>query len=379
MNNENEENKEVYQGAILDTRTQEAKDKDYHFGEIVVSADPVNWIIKPRNEWRKFPIFDQDGGGSCVAQTMAKLLGIMYFLLNGIYVHFSATHIFQRRINKPQSGMGGDDVFRIGSEGVTLEELVPSQGMTDAQMDAVVIPQYKQDVGKIFKIAKNWVILPIKDIETIASVIQKTGKGVMTWTFWNYDEWGPVPKVLRELDLYGVSTSRHSTAQVDFTLIDKTNLPEHPEAWGKKALIMDESWNKSAGLDGQRVITEDFFKVRNFFAAYPVNFVFEDGQNIPDATKPIFTFTKQLSFIPWDMIKNRPVDIVKNQYQKEETIQLQNVLKYEGLFAKNIDSTGYFGAVTKKAVMDFQMKYGIEVVGEVGPKTRLKLNKLYGQ
>lgn len=370
---------EIYQGANLDTRSQEAKDKDYHFGEIVASADPVNWVVKPRNEWRKFPIFDQDGSGSCVAQTMAKLMGIMYSLINGVYVHFSATHIYQRRSNKPAGGMGGDDVFNIASEGVTLEELVPSQSMNDAQMDGISIPQYKQDVGKIFKISKNRVILPIKDIEVVASVIQRTGKGVMAWTFWNYDEWTPVPKVLRLLDLYASSTSRHSTAQVDFTLVDQTNLPEYPEAWGKKALIMDESWNKSVALDGQRVLTEDFFKVRNFYTAYPLTFVFEDGQNIPDTTKPRFTFTKQLAFISWDMVKDQPADMVKHNIQKDEVVKLQDILKYEGYFPINTESTGYFGAITKKGVKLWQTKHGIEAVGEVGPITRAELNKIYGQ
>ena len=49
--------------------------------------------------------------------------------------------------------------------------------------------------------------------------------------------------------------------------------------------------------------------------------------------------------------------------------------------------TGYFGALTQKAVQRFQAKYGIvnsgtpltTGYGRVGPKTRAKLNELYGQ
>ena len=371
--------KEIYQGACLDTRSQEEKDKDFHFAEIVASADVVDWKVKPRNNWRKFPIFDQDGSGSCVAQTMAKLLGIMYWLLNGVYVHFSATHIYQRRANKPQAGMGGDDVFKIAGEGTTLEELVPSQGMTDSQMDGVMIPDYKKKVGEVFKISKNWVNLPIKNIDAVASVIQRTGKGVMAWCFWNYDEYGPVPKVLRELDLYNANTSRHSTAQVDFSLIDQTNLPEFPEVWGKKALIMDESWSKTYGLNGQRVLTEDFFKVRNFYTAYPMNFIFEVGGDELDPNKPKFIFTKNLWFIAWDMEKNQVADPVRQKFQYEETIKLQDCLRYEGVYAKNIQSTGYFGAVTKKAVQDFQTKYNLKADGVVGPITRKVLNERYSK
>jgi len=75
-------------------------------------------------------------------------------------------------------GMAGVDAFNIARKGVTLEELVPSQDMTDPQMDGAEIPQYKQDVGSVFKIG-NYVSLPIKDIDTIASVIQTTNKGMM--------------------------------------------------------------------------------------------------------------------------------------------------------------------------------------------------------
>ena len=109
MNNE----EQFLSGAIIDIRPEEEKEKDYHFGEIVAAANPVNWVEKPQSAWRKFPIFNQDGSGSCVAQTLAKLLGILYWLKNQLYVHFSATHIYQRRSNKPYGGMAGVDAFNI--------------------------------------------------------------------------------------------------------------------------------------------------------------------------------------------------------------------------------------------------------------------------
>jgi hypothetical protein len=206
------------QGALLDTRSQELKDKDYQFKEIVASANPVNWIEK--TVYRKFPIFNQDSSGSCVAQTMAKMLGIMYWLKNNEYVHFSATHIYQRRANKPAGGMAGDDVFKIAQKGVTLEDLVASQNMSDYQMDSAVIPQYKQDVGSVFKIG-NYINLPVKDIETMASVIQTTGKGLMTWFGFQIDEWTDIPVIKNaSLEIDSQSTCRHSVTVVDFTLIE---------------------------------------------------------------------------------------------------------------------------------------------------------------
>lgn len=345
-------------GALIDTRTEAEKLKDYKIEEVVASIAPVDW--KEKTVLRKFPIFNQDGSGSCVAQTLAKLLGIMYWLKNGVYVHFSATHIYQRRANKPQGGMAGMNAFDIAREGVTLEELVPSQNMSDAQMDSVVIEQYKKDVGSVFKVP-NAVTLPIKDIDTVASVIQQTGKGVMVWFYFANDEWTAHPVVkYPNLDMYAPTTGRHSVSAVDFCLKN-----------GKKTLIIDDSWGSQYGLAGQREIDEDWFKARNFFAAYPVNFVFED-QTQPQPTptpKPRYTFTKVLSF----------------GQKNSDIAALQDILKYEGLFPTNSASTGYYGAITAKAVLAFQKKYAVADVAEldqlagrrVGEKTIAKLNSLY--
>ncbi len=371
------DNEQFLSGALIDTRPKEEKEKDYHFGEIVVAANPVNWVEKPQSEWRKFPIFNQDGSGSCVAQTLAKLLGILYWLKNQLYVHFSATHIYQRRANKPASGMAGVDAFSIAQKGVTLEELVPSQDMNDSQIDGIEIPQYKQDVGSVFKIG-NYVSLPIKDIDTIASVIQTTGKAVMVWFYFNRDEWTDVPTIKNpNLDLYAGDTSRHSVTAVEFTLYQ-----------GKKALIIEDSWGRNFGLNGQRVITEDFFKVRNWFAAYPINFAFDDQtqpQPQPVPVKPKYTFTKPLVFIPWDSAKNQPANLALHESQKADVVALQNILKYEGYFPANVSSTGYYGSITAKAVYAFQVAHKVASLSEldslggrrVGEKTIKALNEIY--
>jgi hypothetical protein len=344
-------------GAEIDTRTPEEKEGDYKLGEIVASVNPVNWQEKNQSQWRKFPIFNQNGSGSCVAQTMAKLLGIMYWIKNKIYVHFSATHVYQQRYNKPGFGMQAVDAFNIAKNGVTLEDLVPSQAMTDAQMDVVDIPQYKKDVGAIFKIT-NYISDPIKDIDTIASIIQTTGKGVMVWFYFKYDEWNdkPVAKYL-SLDLAAQDTCRHSVTAVDYALVN-----------GEKCLIIEDSWGPQYGLGGQRIITESFFKTRNWFAGHPMNFKF-DEQGV---SKPHYTFTKQLQ----QQVVYSPDPDVK---------ALQEILRYEGFFPANIEYTGNYGPITAKAVLLFQQKYNIGTPTEitslkgkiVGPKTLAKLNELY--
>ncbi len=331
-------------GALLDTRSEEEKEKDYKFEEIVTSVAAVNWVEKPPTAWRRFPIFNQDGSGSCVAQTMAKLAGILYWLKNDVYVHFSATHVYQRRINKPAGGMGGTNAFDIAKEGITLEVLVPSQNMNDEQMDAIKVEKYKEDVGKIFKIG-NYIVGPVAVLETVASIIQQTGKGVMVWFYFNHDEWTDVPKVLRPINLYDPSTSRHSVTAVDFTLYQ-----------GKKCLIIEDSWGPNYGQGGQRIITEEFFNQRNFFTAHTMNFNFEVPVVPP---VPVFKFT---------------LDMQQGD-QNEEVRQLQLFLQKLGHYPANSSATGYFGSVTKKAVISFQKSRGLVQDGKVGPKTRTELNK----
>lgn len=341
-------------GALPDPRKEEEKLKDYKFEEIVAAANPVTWIEKTDEQLRKFPIFNQDGSGSCVAQTMAKLLGILYFLKNQLYVHFSATHIYQRRQNKPGPGMWGVDAFNIAKQGVTLEELAPSQKMTDKQMDGAEIPQYKQEVGQIFKIG-NYLTVPVKNIDTIASIIQATGKAVMVWFFFKIDEWTDEPKILHpELTEGSPEAERHSVTATDFLLRN-----------GKKTLVIEDSWGPNYGVAGRRFIDEDFFKTRNFFAAYPMNFKFDE-----QAEKPHYTFQNKMAFGD----------------QNADVKALQDILKYEGLFPQNTESTGLYGAITAKGVYQFQVKYQVAPQAEldqlkgrsVGAKTLAKLNQLYG-
>lgn len=347
-------------GAKIDTRPLEEKKKDFKFAELVAGADPVNWVLKTPDQYRKFPIFNQNGSGSCVAQTEAKELGIMRAQTDGVYVHFSATDIYQRRINKDGSGMGGVDARTIASEGVTLEALTPSQGMHDAEMDAAVVEPYKREIGKVFAVP-NFAELIAGDIETVASIIQRTKKGVMVWFYFKYDEWDTNPKVLHpDLVLNAPDTCRHSVTAVDFTLLPN----------GKKALIIEDSWGPNAGLGGQRIIDEDFFKARNWYASYLTAFKFQIPAPTPIG-KPIHTFNTDMEFSV--IVTYTP-----------EVMALQDCLKFEGLYPANVSSSGYFGAITKKAVQQFQAKYNITTststgYGRVGPKTRAQLNLLYSK
>lgn len=346
---------ENYIGVLPDNRSEEEKAKDYQFEEIVAAPSPVSWVTKSQKEWRKFPIYDQGRSGSCVAQTLRKLQSIYFYIQTNYWVDISATHIYQRRSNRPQPGMIGRNAFQIAQEGVTLEQFAPSEKLTDKQMDDTVVHEFMEEVGKPFAIGQYLTVTP--NIDTIASIIQQTGKGVMLWFYFNYNnpnrEWLDVPEVkVPNLNMYAQSTARHSVAAVDFTIYK-----------GKKALIIDDSWGLDRAMNGQRIITEDFFNKRCYFAAHFMNFKFEATPTPINKGQNPFTFD------------------LENGMQNIEVTRLQNVLKTLGFFPTNVQSTGYYGPITETAVGKFQEKYSIANKGEpgygrLGPKTRTKLNSL---
>lgn len=359
-------------GANLDTRPETERQKDHSFVETVASANVVNWVEKPENQWRKFPEQNQNGSSSCVAQTVKKCLGIMYWLKHGTFVRFSATHIYQRRSNRPAGGMFGVEAFDLAMKSITLEELVASESMTDGQMDSKKVENYHDEVGKVFTIGGHLGTLN-GDIDNIASIIQTTGKGVMVWFYFTAAEWSKLIPVVEVglIDERDHRALRHSVTAVDYTLYK-----------GKKALIIEDSAH-FGGLS-RRIITEDFFKKRHYFGRYPMNFRF---QGAVSTNKPTYNFspTKILSFIPLNSA-GQISDPVKNAAQKNDVIALQNILKFEGLFPSNVESTGYFGSMTAKWVLAFQKKHNVDSDASldplqgrtVGPKTISVLNQLYG-
>ena len=342
-------------GAIEDPRPQEEKDRDYKHEEIA-SAAPIEWKEKPQSEWRKFEIFNQDGSSSCVAQSKAKEAGILNFLEEGIFIRLSARDVYAKRSNKPGEGMWGANANDIVRDyGITLEILMPSEGKSEAEMnnDADRTNSMKV-IAKVFR-AKNAITFTAPfDIDKIAQVIDQ-GIPVNVWFKWDYSEWDqPVPQI----SAASKQANHHSVVAVDRTLWN-----------GKKALIIEDSWGKNFGMNGQRVITEDWLQ-RMTWASY-----FIDLSNLallnPEApTKPQYNFTKDLRVGMTD----------------PDVKALQDCLKYEGLFPNTQESTGYFGGLTQKAVIDFQDKYAADILaplnltkgtGIVGASTRTKLNQIY--
>jgi len=338
-------------GALSDPRPYEEKIKDYQAEEVAAFA-PVAWREKPQSEWRKFPIFDQDGSSSCVAQAVAKSLGVNNFLEEKEFAFLSARDIYTRRKNKPSGGMWGQDACEIARNfGATLEALMSGQQLSESEMNRDSDRTgSKEVIGKVFR-AANWFSLPF-DIEKIASIIAE-GKAVLLFFRWDYSEWDREVPALNPASL---KPYHHAVTGVDFTLYG-----------GKKAIIIDDSWGRNRGIGGQRVVTEEWFDPSNeriTWASY-----FDELSNLAllnaqIAEKPKYKLTRTM------MVGSKGPDVA----------QMQRCLGYlkdaEGyLFPLSQEPTGYYGGITRKAVMRFQAMKGLPQTGNIDQATLNAFNQ----
>lgn len=347
-----------YHGVTEDTRPEPLKARDWTSEEAYSAKTPVfrnkkapkkDWSPKLSNStWRKFGTRDQDGSGSCVAQTGAMLAQVDEYNETKKNIVFSAAKIYADRVNRPFEGMSSYNMFDLMKKGsLTFEDSIPSQNMNDKQLEEVAQKWTAQDFinGAVYAIG-GYVTITSLSIDDIASAIERFGCGVSLHIFATGKEWNKdVPGILVDDLTWAQAGVRHCVGAVDFIL------------WkGEKALVVQESWGKFEGLRGQRILTESFLKKRLRYAGHSLprdNSLAVDVESF-DAPRA------QLAFGDTG----------------PEVVRLQNMLKALGFMSKSVQSTGRFLSITANALVKFQSKNGINdfvgrPVSEVryGPKT----------
>jgi len=347
-------------GVIEDSRPPEEKRKDYQAEEVFGDA-PLIWIdwnewkMKPENQkmLTDFQIYNQDGSGSCVANAAALILSIQNYQEEGRFFKFSTRDIYSRRSNKPNAGMIIQNMAEIITKrGATLDYLLPADQLNEAQMNDLsdYKPSYEA-VGQIYK-AANYLFVAAS-IDKVAQILAK-GDPVGLGVAFGNGEWAKeVPTI--EMPL-GQTPWRHEIAALPKGFFTYN---------GKRAILIQDSWGVNTGLNGRRILTEDWFTDRVFSPIY-----FGNLNNLAilngGIEKPKYEFKNDLGY----GMKN------------SEVAMLQRCLGYwkdaDGyLFPLTQEPTGHFGGLTLKAVKRFQALYGIEQTGFVGPITRAKLNEIF--
>ena len=310
--------------------------KEYRAEEVFRSIAPVAWREKSQAEWKRYlPIRNQTVTSSCVGHTLATVLGVENFLEEGKFVVLSPRSIYARGF-APGGGMVYSDALKIANEiGSSPEQLIPSEGMTEEQIRSLTDEKESDRIiAKIYR-GGNYVWLPL-DIDSISAILN-TGKAVCIGA--RFNPGGFTPEV--KLDTNGIYG--HAIVATDFTM------------WkGEKALVFQNSWGEGWGFGGLGIMTESEMKKGLVVAVY-----FQELKNEKSSDRPKLQIKQS---------------ILTTGTTSPEVMKLQLMLQYLGFFPSNIDTTGFYGGVTRKAVKDYQGSIGFQQTGIADIETIKKLN-----
>lgn len=379
---------EIYNGALLDERDASAKALDFHHEEVPLAGGEAKFpeITRP-DQIPFYELRDQDGSSTCMNQAYAKLRGIVTRQRTGRYVSLSGGFAYRRK-HTAGEGMALWDIMALGKDhGLPFELIDPSQNMNESQIVNAKEIMYADDVAKLFTDkSENYVYLPL-DFDAIAEVISQ-GYPVVLMLFANRGEYDIIPNIeVPDLDPYKAQIRHgvcaHYTCRyegVDYIVMD--------DSWGVPSSTANGEFQRELRGRGQRLLTREFVNSRVYGAAYirDLNFNFGGAPIVtpPDLQKPKHTFKRRLQFVALEDYGGA-VDMA----QRDDVKALQNILKYEGIFDKNVQSSGYYGAITARAVEAYQRKHAVASKEEidsitgpnsvVGPKTLADLNNRYAQ
>lgn len=328
---------EFFTGVTEDPRLDPKIIDGWSINEILAESATLNWRKKTISERVNFPVWNQHQTSACVAFAKAKQVSIRIFNMTGVWIDFSPASIYQLRVNAPGLGMNIADANDIvNKRGTTLEALMRSQNLTEAQIMTVQRSKVAEMFAEaIAEAVVRYLYVP-PDIDRIAQTIE-SGKAVSLLIYGTFDEYARMtPVVLNPNLTYTEAPVRHEVVGVDYFL----------DGDGAKKILINDSAH-FGGLS-LREFSEDFIARRCVLA---------------DAID-VFTFNPETGDKP--------------SYDGS-IISLQKCLRYEGLFPEGTDFVENFGPITQDGVMKFQVKHKLHATGvpSVGPLTKAKLLELY--
>lgn len=353
-------------GVLVDPRDPKAKEYDYSHDELFTSSVPVLWASKSQasNFVGLFPIDDQRGTSSCVAHGKVAVMSIFKWLQDRTqpFQHLSSMFIYRNRANYPQEGMvpALANMQTINGGAPLYADLATPD--TEAEANALVVDAATTQAAKLFAAGKWVTIIDSTDFDAIAFVSNSLMLPSNILIFATEAEWSQA-----DVDVLIPGLTRDDPrAEVSHCI---TVLP-NSAYWdgGKRRVIIQDS----AGFGGIffRSVTEDFLIAR----------CVESDYMIAMGSQPV-TARPQV---------NLSVDLTVGSTGADVTA-LQTVLQYFGYFPNVVNGkafapTGYYGGLTKNAVLKMQNEYASQILapvglsvgtGYAGESTRAFINKLF--
>ena len=346
-------------GLLPDNRKPEEREKDYLTCELL-EAEPITWIDfeqwKQKPEIQKMlnelPVYSQNGSSSCVSMSIALIATINNWKEEGKAIKYSARGIYARRSNKPSEGMRFYDAADLFVKyGVVPEPLLPSQDLNEDAMNKLddYLPSYDL-VGKIYA-PKNY--FWVNSFDDVVQVVAR-GISVQIGVRFGDGEWNYVVPQIK----YNGLKYAHSVCVMPNSYFTYQ---------GKRAVLIQDSWSTSSGWNGRRILTEDWFQGARFMGGL----WYEDINNFAVyntslAQLPKYQWTRDL--------------YVGSRGENVKMLQLAlGMIKDEQGYLFPLISqvpTGYYGGLTRNAVLRYQKLFNLLPTGIFDTPTRLKLNEM---
>jgi len=327
--------------------------RDYQWEEVGGAAiETFNWdqgfdIEKKLSTLLK--VKDQGPSFSCGGQSWGYLSEVLECLSTGTYEPRSAKYLYAQTCIPSGGSRGRDNADIFVNQGVAREDVLtsyqngnpPSEAFMQRSIDITDPIRMNAKLSKASAYAQVGT-----DMESVATAIAVNSGCVIGVDGSNNGTW-----------LSAFPQSPAVTQWRHWLYAGKAKLVN-----GKKYIGVINSWGIDVGEGGWQWLSESYFN-KNVWSTWTHVFAPTLPQNFNHK------FLKDLKY------KMTTLDVAA----------LQDALKIEGQFPAGVPSSGYYGMITAAAVLAFQTKY--QIIGSpiesesgkvVGPKTRVKLNSLFG-
>lgn len=323
--------KVIYNGVTKDTRTKKEKAKDFNAKETLVASLPKQELfrnVNSLNEIRCGVVANQDGSGSCVEFAITKAIQMQLEKL-GVSKQVISKIDYQLRSNRPQSGSYPQEmVERKRKLGWYWEKDVPSENLSDAQLDALQVAQ---------------------------GVLRENGYDLFYYVDWS-PTWEETAQYINEnWNACMLIDTDYNNYVKDFITPGKKGGGIRHEICGvdsvnysgKEYIVFDESWgitsNTEIGQRGQRFMSKEAFRA--------------------GVEQVIFIRLSKKSENKIDYSKYTDLPYLEYGYRNKAVLKLQDMLKEANYMDKgstiNEDKYGniygYYGNSTKYAVLQWQL------------------------
>lgn len=322
--------------------------------ELAALMNKPDFIISPK---------DQNGSGSCGGQAWSYYSAVQEAFYDKSYQERSAKFVYAQTHGPMGGSDGRDNSALYKAQGVSEELLCPSYDHGMAPSEAFMIrPQditaVARENARLNRATSYVSVSP--DIDSIAQALKANHGIVIGVDGSNNGTW---LSLFPQKPVAGEVIWRHWLFVFAAKMIN-----------GKKHLGVINSWGSNPGENGKQWLSEDYVKatVYDTFNGFSQACVWEAWSLVHNDNPASPDFTH-----------NFATDIKFNT-NGEEVVALQKALQLEGGFPLGTPTTGYYGDITRRAVLAFRIKYGIDTSTDpqgknVGPKTRAQLNKLYNK